>query len=157
MNIKLLKVGDTLPINNELAGLVPMASEAEQAALTQDISINGLREPVILWKGSIIDGRCRQLACTLANKPLMSKELDNNLTEEEVRIFVKSVNTRRNLTHTQKVMSACYESLRPESNSTIKIAKAWGISKGILDNARYITKTNPEIAKALFNGKSLNI
>ena len=157
LNIKLLPVGETLPINQELAGLVPMASEAEQASLTADIKANGLREPVVLWHGEIVDGRCRQLACTLAGKAIMAKELDDALTEAEVRIFVKSVNTRRNLTHTQKVMSACRESLRPNSDSIHKLAKAWGISKGLLDNARFIARSNPTIADALFNGDSVNV
>ena len=157
VDIKLLKIGATLPVNEELAGLVPMASEAEQSALTEDIKANGLKEPVVLWHGEIIDGRCRQIACTVAGKPLMARELDDTLTEEEVRIFVKSVNTRRNLTHTQKVMSACRESLRPNSNSVISIAKAWGISKALLDNARYIAKEHPEFVQPLFNGKTVNI
>lgn len=156
-NIMLLKVGETLPINQALAGLVPMASEAEQASLTADIKTNGLREPVVLWKGEIIDGRCRQLACTIAEKPIMAKELDESLTEDEVRIFVKSVNTRRNLTMTQKIISACKESLRPESASVLSIAKAWGIGKAILNNARYLAKNHPETIEPLFNGSSIEI
>ena len=47
LNIKLLPVGETFPINQELAGLVPMSSEAEQASLTADIKANGLQEPVV--------------------------------------------------------------------------------------------------------------
>jgi len=156
-NIKLLKVGESLPINQELAGLVPMASEAEQAVLTADILANGLREPVVLWKGEIIDGRCRQQACLASGKAIMAKELDDTLTEEEVRIFVKSVNTRRNLTHTQKVMSACRESLRPGSASATKIAKAWGISRTLIANARFITEQAPDSAIKLFNGEAIAV
>jgi len=156
-NITLHKVGDILPINQELAGLVPMASEAEQAALTQDIKVNGLREPIVLWKGKVIDGRCRQKSCEIAGKPLMSRELPDHVTEAEARIFVKSVNTRRNLTHTQKVISACKESMRPESDSVLKIAKAWGIGKAILNNARYIYREANHLIEPLFNGEAVAI
>ena len=157
LNIKLLPVGESLPINHKLAGLVPMASEAEQASLTADIIANGLRDPVVLWRGEIVDGRCRQKACLLANKPIMAKDLDDDLEEADVRIFVKSVNTRRNLTITQKVMSACKDSLRPDSDSTIVIAKAWGIGRDILNNARYLAKHWPEVIEPLFNGESIEI
>jgi len=157
LNVKLLKVGDKLPVNQDMAGLVPMASEREQSALTDDISNNGLKEPIVLWRGEIVDGRCRQLACTISNTAIMARELDNELTENEVRIFVKSVNTRRNLTLTQKVMSACRESIVGGSGSLIKISKSWGISTVLLNNARYITKNNPEFSESLFNGYSVPI
>jgi len=144
-------------INEELAGLVPMADEVEQAVLTQDIADNQQQDPIVLWKGKVIDGRCRQKALTLLGHNIIYKELDDELTEEEVRVYVKSVNTRRNLTHTQKVMSAVRESLRPNSNSIKKTATAWGISSGLLDNGRFIAKHRPEFIEPLFNGGSVNI
>ena len=135
-----------------------MASTDEQAALTKDILANGLREPIVLWKGEIVDGRCRQKACKLNGEKIRTKELDDSLTEDEVKIFVKSVNTRRNLTHTQKIMSACRQSLDPSVQVTVKsIAESWGITGTILKNARYIAKMKPEFIDPLFNGKSVSI
>lgn len=155
--LRMIKEGP-FPINHKLAGLVPMASEAEQAMLTVDIKNNEQREPIVLWRGEVIDGRCRQKALVTLGKHIIYKELDATLTEEEVRIYVKSVNTRRNLTSTQKAMSACRESLREdEHRSVATIAKSWGVSKDIVFNARYITKNNPNMADALFDGKSVPI
>ena len=146
------------PINQKLAGLVPMANEAEQAVLTADIKENEQQDPIVLWRGEVVDGRCRQKALTMLNKHILYRELDDNLTEDEVRVFVKSVNTRRNLTTTQKVMSACKESLREGETRPLQvIAKAWGISKEILVNARFIAKERPGMAELLFNGKSVEI
>ncbi len=144
---------------HEFAALVPMASEAEQAALNQDVLENGLRDPIVLWKNQIIDGRCRQIACEFAEEKIRFKELDDNLTEEEVRITVKSLNTRRNLTSTQKAMSACKSYLDPttKKGSIKKTADAWGVSKGILDNALYVAKRNPEFIQPLFNGRTVKI
>ena len=49
----------TYPINEDLAGLVPMANEAEQLILKNEIKEeNGLLLPVVLWRGHNVDGRC---------------------------------------------------------------------------------------------------
>ena len=143
---------------HEFAALVPMASLNEQALLNKDILENGLKEPVVLWNDRIVDGRCRQIACKLADEKIRYKELDSNLSEHEVKSFVKSVNTRRNLTTTQKIMIACRQKLDLSTNGTIKnIAESWGISVGILNNALYIAKNRPEFIQALFDGKSVEI
>lgn len=155
--VRLLNVGEALPINERLAGLVPMAMEDEQEALTRDIEANGLREPVVLWRGEIVDGRCRQKACLVLGRQIMAKELDDELTEEDVRVFVKSVNTRRNLTSTQKLISACKESLRPGGPTISAVAKAWGVGEALLNNARYIARNRPGFIEPLFNGKSVSI
>ena len=157
VKIRLNKEG-AFPVNEKLAGLVPMASDAEQAVLTADIRDNEQRDPIVLWRGEVVDGRCRQKALTTLGKHILYKELDDALTENDVKIFVKSVNTRRNLTPTQKVMIACRESLQPNSTRALAlIAKSWGISRDILGNARFIAKENPDMAETLFNGGSVEI
>lgn len=147
---------EELPVS-ELAGLVPLASEAEQAALTSDIRQNGLREPLVIWQGKIVDGRCRQQACLQEQIIMCYKELSDKLTVDEVAIVVKSLNTRRNLTMTQKVMSACKQSLIPGAASLTVIAKSWAIGKRTLENARYIAKTKPTFVQPLFDGKSVQV
>lgn len=157
VKVRLSKDG-AFPINDKLAGLVPMASEAEQAVLMADIKDSEQRDPIVLWRGEVVDGRCRQKALTTLGRHMLYRELADSLTEDEVRVFVKSVNTRRNLTSTQKVMSACRESLREgETRAVAIIAKTWGISRDILGNARFIAKENPDMAETLFNGGSVEI
>ena len=157
IKVRLSKDG-AFPVNESLAGLVPMASDAEQAVLMADIRDNEQRDAIVLWRGAIVDGRCRQKALTTLGKHILYKELDNSLTEDEVKIFVKSVNTRRNLTPTQKVMIACRESMQPNSTKALAvIAKSWGISKEILGNARFIVKEKPEWEEALFNGGAVAV
>ena len=147
----------TYEINEKLAGLVPMAGETEQAALTRDIKKNGLQEAVVLWRGQIVDGRCRQRACIAVGERIRIKELDEKLTEADVKVFVKSVNTRRNLTLTQKTMSACRATMEPGSASVKIVADDWGISKRTLDNARFIAKERPEFVKPLFDGNTVGV
>lgn len=154
---RLVKEG-AFEVNHKLAGLVPMATDAEQAVLMADIEANEQRDPIILWRGGVVDGRCRQKALTTLGKHILYRELDDALTEEDVKVFVKSVNTRRNLTPTQKIMVACKESMRPEESRPVAIiAKSWGISRDILGNARFIAKERPDMIEPLFNGEAVLI
>jgi len=146
------------PVNQDLAGLVPMAVEAEQIALTEDIKANDQHDPIILWKGKVVDGRCRQQALVTLGKMILYKELADTLSEDEVAIFVKSVNTRRSLTATQKAMSASKSKLngRDKRPNTV-IAKAWAIGKNMFSDAKYIWQQDTKLAEALFNGLSVDI
>lgn len=154
-----LREGQAFEVNEELAGIVPMANMAEQAALTEDIRENGLREPVILWRNKIVDGRCRQKACLATGVRIKAKELDDDLTEEDVMVVVKSLNTRRNLSPTQKLISACKETFNPKNKakSIIGLAKAWGVSHTLLKNARYIYTERNEFIEPLFQGGCVTI
>jgi len=155
--VKELKIGESFPINDKLAGIVPMATPTEQEALTKSIMENGLKEPIVLWRGEVVDGRCRSKACLLAEVPIRARDLDDELTEEEVAVFVKSVNTRRNLTMAQKIMVASKEYLKQGSKSLDDVAKSWGISRRILASANYISKKRPDFVEPLFNGLTVDI
>lgn len=141
---------------HELASIVPLASEEEQAALTNDIKQNGQRDSAKLWRNKIVDGRCRQIACIALGIELKVDMLPDELTYDEVRKVVKSLNTRRNLTATQKVVAAHYEYLRGDS-SLDEIAMVWAVARGTLVNMNYIAKNRPELVKPLFDGMSIQI
>jgi hypothetical protein len=151
-------------VNEKLAGIVPMAVESEQLALAEDIKIHGLRDPIVLYKDKVIDGRCRLKALfnlkhsgMLHSPYIPYKQLDPQLTEDEVKVFVKSVNTRRNLTNTQKAMVAAKSYLETKTQSTATVAASWGISRSTLDKAIYISREHNGIAEALFNGHTVTI
>lgn len=139
---------------HELASIVPLATEKEQRALTLDIEKNGQRDPAILWKGMIVDGRCRQIACMALNRKLRTKELGAELSEAEVRRIVKSLNTRRNLTITQKVVSAHYDYIKGYGTLD-EISESWAISRRALSNCNYIARYKNAYIEPLFNGDSI--
>lgn len=58
-----------------IAELFPLMSEAELAALTEDIRRHGLLEPIVLHEGRILDGRNRYLACRRAGVAVRTREL----------------------------------------------------------------------------------
>ena len=145
-------------INEDMAGLVPMALSDEQTALMEDIEINGQRDPIVLWRGEMVDGRCRSKALTMLGMNYIYKELDDELSEDDVAAYVKSVNTRRNLTLTQKVVSAYKKYDKNRSANTIPgIARSWSIGSAILNNMLFIAKHKPDFVDPLFNGLSVEI
>lgn len=137
-----------------LANIVAMASTREQQALTQDILRNGQNEPAVLWRNQIVDGRCRQLACATLGIPLETRALGDNLTEAEVAKVVKSLNTRRNLTETQKIVSGYLEQKRT-GQTNAQIAEEWAVSVRSLQNFKIVAQHRPELVEPLFNGDSV--
>jgi hypothetical protein len=141
---------------HELANIVAMANELEQQALTEAIRANGQREPAVLWQGKIVDGRCRQLSCQALEIDLKVRHLEDNLTEEQVAAIVQDMNTRRNLTTTQRIASAYKQQLRTGENNS-KIARRWAISVSNFKYMKYIAKILPNLVEPLFNGKTVQI
>jgi len=141
---------------DELANLVPMAGEKEQEALTYDIAKNGQNDPAVLWRDRIVDGRCRQLACIALGVELKVRKVDSELSREQVGVIVKSLNVRRNLTMTQKIMSAIKEQESTKVTND-EAARTWGISIGTLKSAKYINMYRPDLVEDLFNGKAVEL
>src|SRR5579862_9559286 len=46
-----------------IANLFPLMEGEQLAALAEDIRANGLREPIVIYQGLILDGRNRDMAC----------------------------------------------------------------------------------------------
>ena len=46
-----------------IANILPMMSDEELSELSKDITSNGLRVPILLHEGKILDGRSRYQAC----------------------------------------------------------------------------------------------
>jgi hypothetical protein len=136
-------------VNEAIAGIVPMAVGSEQLALNEDIKMNGQNQPIVLWRNEIVDGRCRQIACEYAGIEVKAESLDWDMSVDEVIAKVKSLNTRRNLTLTQKAMVAA----RDGSTNMHELARKWGISVDSLKRAKYIAKHRPDYEKLLFDGE----
>ena len=80
-----------------LVMLFPEATEEEYASLKEDIRVNGLMNPVSLYKGEILDGRhrykaCRELADETGEDFLEVEILKDNINPLD---FVLGVNLQR--------------------------------------------------------------
>jgi hypothetical protein len=148
-----------------LAKMVPMISKSGLEALTMDIGKNKQKEPALLWKNAIVDGRGRQEACNKLGIPLQVEYLPDDMTYEEVRSLVKSTQIRRNILPTQLAMTALNEYLeneeaRKEDQTLPKIsletvAKSWGVSKDAVKTAKKIYELAPQLKEDLFDGNSV--
>jgi ParB-like chromosome segregation protein Spo0J len=88
-----------------VAHLFPPMSEAQYAALRDDIQENGQREPITLWRGQIIDGSHRARACQELNREPMVREWSGD--ESALIGYVVSLNLhRRHLNESQRAMVA---------------------------------------------------
>jgi hypothetical protein len=152
---------------HSLANLVPMATELELQALIQDIQENGQREDALLYKGEIVDGRNRQIACQKLGIDLKVREIDETMKQLDVVKLVKSMSTRRNLSNTQLAMSAVNEinltkDMHSADQKVIKLtsetaAKKWAVSKRMVERAMYIYKQDSAVAETLFNGRTVTL
>lgn len=86
-----------------LANLFPLMEGQDFADLVADIAAHGLREPVIVHEGQILDGRNRYRACEKAGVPVRLVPYDG----EDALRFVVSLNLRRrHMTEHQRAMVA---------------------------------------------------
>jgi hypothetical protein len=94
------------PAPHPLADLFPRLTGDDLAALAEDIKTNGgLRHPIVLYGGKVLDGRNRLAACKLAKVEPRYEEFTG--TDDEALAFVLSANLhRRHLTTAQKAALA---------------------------------------------------
>lgn len=110
----------------------PLMSEAALAELAEDILANGVRLPIWRFRGLIIDGRNRYLACKSLGIDPPAKEYPG--TEEGLVAFIESLNEhRRHLTpewlaQRREERRHRVLQLRLEGKSTRDIAKEVGAS-----------------------------
>ncbi len=88
-----------------IADIFPLMEGEVFDDLVQDIRQNGLREPIVLHCGRILDGRNRYRACLQAGVKHKSRTYEGEDTPEALATFVTSLNLhRRQLTDTQRAM-----------------------------------------------------
>lgn len=122
-------------VAHALAETVPgCMTPDEQQALQDDIKVHGIRHPIVLFQGKIIDGRARYAAAqALELKNVPTVTLAGDTLECEVRELVISYNLhRRTLNTLQKacVAATIYgDATGPERPSYKVLAKRFGISE----------------------------
>lgn len=90
-------------IQHPLSAAYPAMPEADLVALAEDIKAHGLREPVTMFEGMVLDGWHRCQACQIAGVEIRKVEFEG----DDPRAFVLSKNAhRRHLTQSQKAAAA---------------------------------------------------
>ena len=149
-----------------IAELVPYMTTDQYGALLDDIREHGLRTPIVMYEGMVLDGRNRARAWydIYDNWDVPSTEFKG--TVEEAIAFVRSHNIKRR--HLKPSQIAYYEAQaaafsnpqhgRPKKNSRIsptqrQIAKEAGVDIETIALAAKAVKAAPEVGPYLRDGK----
>lgn len=154
-----MKLSD-LSIHDEALATPRMTSE-QYEALKIDIEENGQHDPVLIYRGKIVDGRHRFLILTELNKETIAcVKMPNNSTLDEIRRTVRSKETRRHETPTQLAISAYrYINSSKKNITQAEASKKFGISVKTIGFVKKISKEfmREDIIDFLFNGDNINI
>lgn len=74
--------------------------------IVADVKANGLLDPIILWRGQIVDGKHRYRACAETGTAPRFDTLPDEWDEWKVAVHCQSKHRRRNLSATQKACVA---------------------------------------------------
>lgn len=123
-----------------LAAIFPELPPEELNQLVRDIRERGQLEPIIIYKGLILDGQNRYKACKIVGIKPRIEEFDAKLAKRSPEEFVLSRNLRRrHLSGGQKAAIALDWSERMEFSPKVEKTKVLGRPKGpIPDAARQI-------------------
>lgn len=119
-----------MKVPHQYANLFPMMTEAEVSALSADIAEHGLRHPIVLYQGQILDGRNRSLACKRAGVEPTFTEYQG---DDPLGLVISLNIQRRDLTAAQRAIVA---------------ARVW-IANGDAKPGRKSVKTLPITAESL--------
>lgn len=139
---------------HQIANIFPMLGVEELGELADDIMLNGLHQPIVLYQGQILDGRNRYQACELAG-------IEPDCTEyegDDPLGYVLSLNLhRRHLTASQRAALAAEianldmganqhsqgdQNWSPSSNR--EAAEKLDVSKVYVIDAKKIQRESPE-------------
>lgn len=159
---------------HEAANIFPLLDGEDLQGLAEDIRQHGLRCPIELLDGKILDGRNRKTACTLAR---VQPQFITVTTDDPVAYVMSKNLHRRQLTASQRAMVAARarefydkqakerqvrkpagsvpENL-PEQKGDARDAagKAVGVSGKLVDNASKVLRDGiPELARAVDEGR----
>lgn len=145
-----------------LANIFPLMEDDDLLELAGSIRDSGLREPVIIYEGAILDGRNRYRACELADvNPTLTQ-----FTGDDAAKFVIDKNLRRrHLTPSQRGMIAAKLSTLKDGQKQqdkeatgIPIPQAaamLGVNKDTVSNAKIVlSEGSEEEIKAVEEGKA---
>ena len=95
-----------LSINPELKALIPPLTSEEFAQLEANVLAEGIREPIITWQGTIVDGHNRYELAQMYDLPFKVKEMQFSTMEDCKEWMIRNQFGRRNLSNYQRSVLA---------------------------------------------------
>jgi N6-adenosine-specific RNA methylase IME4/ParB-like chromosome segregation protein Spo0J len=150
-----------------LVEIFPQMEKCAFAAFVADVKENGVREPIVIHKGQILDGRNRWLACQRLGIECPRREYDGKESAKALLAFVLSANLqRRHLSESQRAMVAgkianmthggdrkSDQAANLPLVSQADAGKRMGVSeRSVRDAVKVLSGAAPEVARAVDNG-----
>ena len=134
-------------------------AELEFEALVESIRVEGLKEPLLLYAGQVLDGRHRYRACQLLEVDPDTREFEGTPAEAENLSIAQNL-SRRHLSASQKAMLIAKHGLaaRPKSDDAGKLsirdaAKRYGVNHMMIYKAFNLLSEDTERADSVFRGE----
>jgi ParB-like nuclease domain len=100
-----------------LADIFPLMEGAEFDALVADIKANGLREPIVLYEGKILDGRNRFRACLEAGiDPMVEENYGDDIGDPAAYVVSANIRRRHLRPEQKRTAIAAVIALKPEAS-----------------------------------------
>ena len=169
-----------LNINPELQRLIPPLTSEEFNQLTANILAEGIREPIITWNGSIVDGHNRYLIAQEHGLEFDTSEMYFKSLDDCKEWMILNQFGRRNLSNYQRSVLAleleqvfrdkakqnqgkrndiphkCAESYKPVETRQ-ELAKVANVSHGTIDKVKVIEANASEEVKEQLRSGELSI
>jgi N6-adenosine-specific RNA methylase IME4/transcriptional antiterminator Rof (Rho-off) len=169
-----------LSINPELKALIPPLTSEEFAQLEANVCQEGIREPIITWQGTIVDGHNRYELAQMYDLPFKVKEMAFASMEDCKEWMIRNQFGRRNLSNYQRsVLALELESVfkakakenqirKPESvlqksveqksiDTQKELAKVANVSHDTIAKVKVIEAKAPEEVKAKLSTGEVSI
>lgn len=147
---------------HEIANLFPLIEGDEFEELVEDIDLNGMQQPILMFEGKILDGRNRyRAACRIAeerNEPEHYYYFCDEYTGDDPQGLVLSLNLhRRHLSESQRAMVAAELLDGNENLREVDIIKEQDLSRTTVHRAKKVIRKGIEKLKQKVKNGDLNV
>lgn len=151
---------ELLELHPEALATPRMSTEAYEA-LKEDIRVHEQKDPVVVYRNKIVDGRHRWLILQeLGIDKILYTTLPNNYTIAQIKAFVQSKEMRRHETPAQLAIRAYRNKVAKDSpyKSFAAAAEAIGATKSRVSEANTIASVygRLDILDLIFDGQKFN-
>ena len=143
-------------INPEFKALIPPLSPEEHNQLEQNILAHGCRDPIVLWRDTIIDGHNRYEICTKHDIKYKTIKLRLSGRDEAKLWILENQLGRRNITDAMRIELAALKIAHMGQATYVNkaIAEAAHVSEKTVYNYMQIkTKGDPELLQKVLTGE----
>lgn len=143
---------------HEMANEHPLHTDLSRESLKRDIEQKGQNDPVVIYRGKIVDGRHRYwILKELGVKSIFVRLLPSSYTLDDVREHVFTTETRRHQTATQKAIQAyLYKEETGQSYNSVMVK--FSASKAMIMRAKFVAEhRGKRFLDELYNGRKVSI